>query len=301
MGKITEKVKGTVTGAKDKVKGAGEATKDKVAAGSKKKYLAEIVGTFILVYAIASAATVYSDSGQLGVIGIGLVHALVLTAIVYAIGYISGAHVNPAVTIGFLVARRLSGREAALYIGSQILGAVIGAGVVYATFGSSMAASVTLPADDNVIRALVLEIVMTFTLVYVVTAATTSENKIGPLAGTAVGFTLGFNVLFGGSISGGSLNPARSFGPALVTGNFDFHWIYWVAPIIGGLIAAGLYKGLHKDTEQASAEVEQKKKVSNVEDEKTKAQFTTRHGSSTTKTTTQGVSDTDKDIKEEVK
>ncbi|MDQ3840026.1 MAG: aquaporin, partial [Thermoproteota archaeon] len=289
-------------------------TKDKVAAGSKKKYLAEIVGTFILVYAIASAATVYSDSGQLGVIGIGLVHALVLTAIVYAIGYISGAHVNPAVTIGFLVARRLSGREAALYIGSQILGAVIGAGVVYATFGSSMAASVTLPADDNVIRALVLEIVMTFTLVYVVTAATTSENKIGPLAGTAVGFTLGFNVLFGGSISGGSLNPARSFGPALVTGNFDFHWIYWVAPIIGGLIAAGLYKGLHKDTEQASAEtaaeaeqmkkeegMSKKKKASNVEDEKTKAQFTTRHGSSTTKTTTQGVSDTDKDIKEEVK
>jgi MIP family channel proteins len=259
VGKIAEKVKATVTDAKDKVKGAQEATKDKVAAGSKKKYLAEIVGTFILVYAIASAATVYSDSGQLGVIGIGLVHALVLTAIVYAIGYISGAHVNPAVTIGFLVARRLGGREAALYIGSQILGAVIGAGVVYATFGSSMAASVTLPADDNVIRALVLEIVMTFTLVYVVSAATTSKNQIGPLAGTAVGFTLGFNVLFGGSISGGSLNPARSFGPALVTGNFDFHWIYWVAPIIGGLIAAGLYKGLHTDTETASAEVEQTK------------------------------------------
>jgi MIP family channel proteins len=261
MGKITDKVKGTVTGAKDKVKSAQEATKDKVTSstsiGSKKKYLAEIVGTFILVYAIASAATVYSDSGQLGVIGIGLVHALVLTAIVYAIGYISGAHVNPAVTIGFLVARKLEGREAALYIGSQILGAIIGAGVVYATFGSSMAASVTLPADDNVIRALVLEIVMTFTLVYVVSAATTSENKIGPLAGTAVGFTLGFNVLFGGTISGGSLNPARSFGPALVTGNFDFHWIYWVAPIIGGLIAAGLYKVLHKDTEAASAEVEQ--------------------------------------------
>jgi aquaporin Z len=268
MGKITEKVKGTVTGAKDKVKGAGQAAKDKVdssstSIGSKKKYLAEIVGTFILVFAIASAATVYHNSGQLGVIGIGLVHALVLTAIVYAIGYISGAHVNPAVTIGFLVARRLGGREAALYIGSQILGAVIGAGVVYAAFGSSMAAaSVTLPADNNVIRAFVLEIVMTFTLVYVVSAATTSENKIGPLAGTAVGFTLGFNVLFGGSISGGSLNPARSFGPALVTGNFGFHWIYWVAPIIGGLIAAGLYKGLHKETESASAETEQMKKES---------------------------------------
>ena len=110
-----------------------------VESSSKSKYLAEIVGTFILVYAIASGATVYSDSGQLGVIGIGLVHALALTAIVYAIGYRSGSQVNPAVTIGLLVARKIGGREAALYIGSQILGAVIAAGVVYAIFGSSMA------------------------------------------------------------------------------------------------------------------------------------------------------------------
>jgi MIP family channel proteins len=225
---------------------------------SKNKYLSEIVGTFILVYAIASAATVYSDSGQLGVIGIGLVHALALTAIVYAIGYRSGSQVNPAVTIGLLVAGKLGVREAALYIGSQILGAVIAAGVVYAIFGSSMAASVTLPADDNIIRAVTLETVMTFTLVYVVLAVTTSKNyKIAPLAGVAIGFTLGFNVIFGGSITGGSLNPARSFGPALITGNFSFHWIYWVAPIIGGLIAAGVYKGLHKDTDLPSAESEQ--------------------------------------------
>jgi MIP family channel proteins len=227
-------------------------------ASSKYNYLVEIVGTFILVYAIASAATVYSDSGQLGVIGIGLVHALALTAIVYAIGYRSGAQVNPAVTIGLLVARKLGVKEAALYIVCQIIGAVIAAAVVYAIFGSSMAASVTLPADGNVTRAFVLETVMTFTLVYVVLAATTSKNfKIVPLAGVAVGFTLGFNVIFGGSITGGSLNPARSFGPALIAGNFDFHWIYWIAPIIGGIISAGVYKGLHKDTDLPLAEDEQ--------------------------------------------
>jgi MIP family channel proteins len=191
---------------------------------------------------------------QLGVIGIGLVHALALTAIVYAIGYRSGAQVNPAVTIGLLVARKLAVREAVLYIISQIIGAVIGAAVVYAIFGSSMAASVTLPADGNVTRAFVLETVMTFTLVYVVLAATTSKNiKIAPLAGVAVGFTLGFNVIFGGSISGGSLNPARSFGPALITGNFEYNWLYWIAPIIGGIIAAGVYKALHKDTDFPSA------------------------------------------------
>src|ERR1044072_6724799 len=185
------------------------------------KFLVEIVGTFILVYAIASAATVYSDSGQLGVIGIGLVHALVLTAIVYAIGYRSGAQVNPAVTIGLLVARKIGGKEAVVYIIAQIIGAVLAAAVVYSIFGSEMSASVTLPSDGNVVRALILETVMTFTLVYVVLATTTTKNfKIVPLAGIAIGFTLGLNVIFGGSITGGSLNPARSFGPALITSDF---------------------------------------------------------------------------------
>ncbi len=215
------------------------------------KFLVEIVGTFILVYAIASAATVYSDSGQLGVIGIGLVHALVLTAIVYAIGYRSGAQVNPAVTIGLLVAKKIGGKEAVVYIIAQIIGAVIAAAVVFSIFGSEMSASVTLPSEDNVVRALILETVMTFTLVYVVLATTTSKNfKIVPLAGLAIGFTLGFNVIFGGSITGGSLNPARSFGPALVTWDFAYQWIYWVAPIAGGLIAAGVYKLLHTKEEQ---------------------------------------------------
>jgi len=215
------------------------------------KFLVEIVGTFILVYAIASAATVYSDSGQLGVIGIGLVHALVLTAIVYAIGYRSGAQVNPAVTIGLLVAKKIGAREAVVYIIAQIIGAVIAAAVVFSIFGSEMSASVTLPSDDHVVRALILETVMTFTLVYVVLATTTSKNfKIVPLAGIAIGFTLGFNVIFGGSITGGSLNPARSFGPALITWDFAYNWIYWIAPIAGGIIAAGVYKLLHTKEEQ---------------------------------------------------
>ena len=211
------------------------------------KFLVEVVGTFILVYAICSAGTVYADRrvlvGQLGIIGIGLVHALALTAIIYAIGYRSGAQVNPAVTIGLLVARKIKGKEAAVYIMAQLIGAVIAAAVVYSIFGSEMSASVTLPFKDNVVRALILETVMTFTLVYVVLATTTSKNfKIAPLAGVAIGFTLGFNVMFGGAITGGSLNPARSFGPALITGNFEYNWIYWVAPIMGGLIAAECIK-----------------------------------------------------------
>ena len=228
-----------------------EAIQKKFQPSLRNKFLVEIVGTFILVYAIASAATVYSDSGQLGVIGIGLVHALVLTAIVYAIGYRSGAQVNPAVTIGLLVAKKIGAREAVVYIIAQIIGAVIAAAVVFSIFGSEMSASVTLPSDDNVVRALILETVMTFTLVYVVLATTTSKNfKIVPLAGIAIGFTLGLNVIFGGSITGGSLNPARSFGPALITWNFAYNWIYWVAPIVGGLIAAGVYKMLHTKEEQ---------------------------------------------------
>jgi aquaporin Z len=211
------------------------------------------VGTFFLVYAILSAASVYSKSGQLGVIGIGLVQAFALTAIVYAIGYKSGvatAQVNPAVTIGLLVLGRLTPKKAGLYIVSQFVGAIIASAVVFATFGQSMAAGVTLPSDGNVIRALMLETVMTFTLVYVVLATTTTKNNITPMAGLAIGLTLGLNVIFGGSVTGASLNPARSFGPALIMGNFSYNWIYWVAPIMGGLVAAGIYKGLHKDVDR---------------------------------------------------
>jgi MIP family channel proteins len=213
---------------------------------NKKNYLIELVGTFILVYAITSAATVYSKSGQLGVIGIGLVHAFVLTAIVFAIGYKSGARVNPAVTVAFLITKRMRISDGIFYVIFQIIGGIMAAAVVFAIFGSSISSSVTLPSDGNVLRAFILEMVMTFTLVYIVlTTAATASNKIGPLAGLAIGLTLGFNVIFGGSISGGSLNPARSFGPALITGNLAYNWIYWIAPIIGSLIAAGIHRLLH--------------------------------------------------------
>lgn len=215
---------------------------------NKKNYLIELVGTFILVYAITSAATVYSKSGQLGVIGIGLVHAFVLTAIVFAIGYKSGAHVNPAVTVAFLITKRMRISDGIFYIIFQIIGGIMAAAVVFMIFGSSISSSVTLPSDGNVLRAFMLETVMTFTLVYIVlTTAATASNKIAPLAGLAIGLTLGFNVIFGGSISGGSLNPARSFGPALITGNLNYNWIYWIAPIIGSLIAASIHKLLHAE------------------------------------------------------
>ena len=218
---------------------------------NKKNYLIELVGTFILVYAITSAATVYSKSGQLGVIGIGLVHAFVLTAIVFAIGYKSGAHVNPAVTVAFLITKRMNAIDGIFYIIFQIIGGILAASVVFAIFGPAISSSVTLPADNNVIRAFLLETAMTFTLVYIVlTTAATASNKIAPLAGLAIGLTLGFNVIFGGSISGGSLNPARSFGPALITGNLSYNWIYWIAPIIGGLIAAGLHRLLHEEQDR---------------------------------------------------
>jgi MIP family channel proteins len=240
-----------------------------LAAGSKSRYLFEIVGTFIFVFAICSAATVYSGPNKLvGIVGLGqlamavlgLVHAFVLTALVYAINARSGAQLNPAVTIAFLVSRKMRGKVAALTIACQVLGAVIGAAVVYSMFGSEMAASVVLPKDGNAIRALILETVMAFILVYVVLATTKSKDfKIAPLAGVAIGFTLGFNFMLGGPISGGALNPARAFAPALIVWNFDYQWIYWVAPILGGIIAAGLYKGLHSDSDISSPKVEQMK------------------------------------------
>ena len=240
-----------------------------MASGSRSRYLFEIVGTFIFVFAICSAATVYSGPNKLvGIVGLGqlamallgLVHAFVLTALVYAINARSGAQLNPAVTIAFLVSRKMRGKVAALTIACQVLGAVIGAAVVYSMFGSDMAASVVLPKDGNAIRALILETVMAFILVYVVLATTRSKDfKIAPLAGVAIGFTLGFDFMLGGPISGGAMNPARAFAPALIVWNFDYQWIYWVAPILGGIIAAGLYKGLHSDLDIPSPKVEQMK------------------------------------------
>jgi MIP family channel proteins len=245
---------------------------ERLAAGSKSRYLFEIVGTFLFVFAICSAATVYSGSNKLvGIVGLGqlamavlgLVHAFVLTALVYAINARSGAQLNPAVTIAFLVSRKMRGKVAALTIACQVLGAVIGAAVVYSMFGSEMAAGVVLPKDGNAIRALILETVIAFGLVYVVLATTRSKDfKIAPLAGVAIGFTLGFSFMLAGPISGGAINPARAFAPALIVWNFwnfDYQWIYWVAPILGGIIAAGLYKGLHSETEVPSPKVEQMK------------------------------------------
>ena len=103
-----------------------------------------------------------------------------------------------------------------------------------------------------------METVSTFTLVYVVLATMKSKDyKIAPLAGVAIGFTLGFNFILGGPISGGAMNPARAFAPALIVWNFDYQWIYWVAPILGGIIAAGLYMGLHSDLELPSPKAKQ--------------------------------------------
>ena len=234
-----------------------------LAAPSRINYLVEIVGTFILVYAVCTAATVYAGPKiQLGVVGLdhpimigmGLLVAWVVIAITYATAYRSGAQINPAVTIALLVAGKISAKHAALYISCQTLGAVMGAAVVYSMFGSAIAASLTLPADNNAIRALVLEIVMTFTAVYIILATLHNiKNRIAYGVGLlAIGFAFGFNVILGGNISGASMNPARSFGPALMVWNFDYQWIYWVAPILGGLIASMLFLALHKDLDLPS-------------------------------------------------
>ena len=121
-------------------------------------------------------------------------------------------------------------------------------------FGSDTSASLTLPADNNVIRALILESIMTFNLIYIIlTTMHHTKNKIAYSVGLlAIGFTVGFNVILGGSVSGASMNPARSFGPALIVWNFGYQCIYWVTPILGALIAAGLYMSLHKDLDLPS-------------------------------------------------
>jgi len=184
------------------------------------------------------------------VLGVALAFGLAVSMIVAVTAKISGGHINPAVTFGMLVTGNISGKEAGTYILAQLLGAT-GASFVLSLISpnASVTASnlgVTLPASGVSVGTLVgLEIVMTFMLVFVIfSVAVDPKSQFKGIANFIIGLTVTFCVLVGGTITGASLNPARSFGPALITGTWDYQWAYWIAPLIGGALAAFVYSKL---------------------------------------------------------
>ncbi len=204
---------------------------------------AEGFGAFALVF--AGCGAIVTDAvhpGTLGAVGVSLVFGLVIMAMVYATGHLSGAHLNPAVTLAFALTRHFPHREALAYIGAQLLGAVVASALLLAVWPSQPAALGTTLPSVGAGSALVYEAILTALLMFVIMAVATDARAVGAGAAIAIGGTVGLDALFGGAITGASMNPARSIGPALVAGELHDLWIYVVAPIAGAALGALAYQ-----------------------------------------------------------
>ena len=205
-----------------------------------RRYLAELFGTFVLVFAGTGAIVIDEVAGgRVTHVGIALTFGLTVMALIYALGEVSGAHLNPAVTIGFWRARRFPGSQVVPYVVSQLAGALLASVLLRLLFPQSISLGTTLPAG-SVLQSGILELILTLILMFVILSVSTGSKEKGVMAGAAVGAVVGIEALFAGPISGASMNPARSLAPALVSGQLVSVWVYIVAPAVGALAAVDL-------------------------------------------------------------
>lgn len=209
-----------------------------------RRCVAEAVGTFFLVLIGPGAAMVDAYSGgRLGHPGVALSFAFVVTAMIYALGHISGAHLNPAVTVAFASGRRFPRGDVLPYVAAQCAGAITASLLCRLALGPVGSMGATLPAVP-VGTAFGVEWLLSFGLMFVVMAVATDERVAGGFAGIAVGLTVGFEAMAGGPLTGASMNPARSLGPAVAGGGWAGHWLYWLAPLTAMVAARWLYDWL---------------------------------------------------------
>lgn len=202
-----------------------------------KKYAAEAIGTFCLVFAGTGAIVVNDLSGGVvSHVGVALTFGLVVMSMIYAVGDISGAHINPAVTLGFWVARRLDGAMVVPYILSQCLGALAASGLLRLLFLEHPHLGATLP-EGPWWQSFLLEVLLTFILMFVILNVSTGAKEKGVMAGAAIGSVVALAAMFAGPICGASMNPARSLGPAALSGQLSHFWLYLVAPAAGAMLA----------------------------------------------------------------
>lgn len=202
-----------------------------------RRYFSEFFGTFVLVFAGTGAIIVNDISGgQIGHVGVALTFGLAVMAMIHTLGEISGAHMNPAVTIGFWMARRFPAAEIAPYVVAQLCGAVLASAVLQVLFLGHQTLGSTVPAGAAW-QSLLLEIVLAFILMFVIIHVAEGSKEQGLLAGLTIGGVVAMEALFAGPVSGASMNPARSIAPALISGHTDFLWIYILAPVCGAVAA----------------------------------------------------------------
>lgn len=215
---------------------------------------AELVGTFTLVFAGCGAIMVDQKTGQLGHIGVAITFGLVIMAMIYATGHISGAHFNPAVTFSFALARHFPRRHVVPYWLAQLCGALLAAAILRGSLGNIAHLGATYPSGSDT-QGLLWEGVLTFFLMFVIMAVATDSRAVGEAAAIAIGGTVGLDAMFGGPITGASMNPARSLGPGIITGDLHAIWIYLIGPIAGAVVAAFLYQVIRHVPPTASTDL----------------------------------------------
>lgn len=210
----------------------------------RQKLVAELLGTFALVFAGTGAIVTNSVSGgAIGHPGIALTFGLVVMAMIYALGPVSGAHFNPAVTIGFVMAKRLSPDATLPYLTAQFIGAAVASTLLWFMFGNVAHLGATIPAGSE-IQSFALEIVLSALLMLVILCVATGSKEQGLMAGIAIGSTVALEAMFAGPICGASMNPARSLAPALISGHLESVWIYLAAPVVGALLAVPCWSAI---------------------------------------------------------
>ena len=212
--------------------------------------VAEAIGTFALVFAGAGAVMVDAKTHALGHVGVAITFGLVIMAMIYAVGHVSGAHFNPAVSFAFALTRHFPWSRVGAYWAAQIAGALSAAAVLRASLGNIAHVGATLPSGSQG-QSFLWEVVLTFFLMFVILAVATDTRAVGEAAAIAIGGTVGLDAMFGGPISGASMNPARSLGPAVVSGDLHALWLYLVAPPLGAALGAVAYQYLRAESRQA--------------------------------------------------
>jgi aquaporin Z len=212
-----------------------------------KKYLAEFIGTFSLVFCGTGAIIVNQQSeGSLGLLGIAIAFGIIITAMIYIFGSISGTHINPAVTISLALGKLMPRNEVIGYITAQILGALLASSLLSLLFPDNLSLGNTTPSG-GLLQSFIIELIVTFFLMLTILGIT-SKKELSHLSGLIIGLLVTGMILLSGPISGGSLNPARSLAPAIISGDISTVWIYLTAPIIGAILALFVWKTLNKNS-----------------------------------------------------